>query len=61
MTREEFLAKAIDAARVSSKSSGLPVGITVAQAALESSWETPNSRDEPTTTSASRLMESTSV
>ena len=38
MTREEFLAKAIDAARVSSKSSGLPVGITVAQAALESSW-----------------------
>ena len=38
MTREEFLAKAIDAARESSKSSGLPAGITVAQAALESAW-----------------------
>jgi flagellar protein FlgJ len=38
MTRGEFLEQAISAARVSSKSSGLPAGITVAQAALESAW-----------------------
>jgi len=38
MTRAEFLEQAIAAARVSSKSSGLPAGITVAQAALESAW-----------------------
>jgi flagellum-specific peptidoglycan hydrolase FlgJ len=36
MTHEEFFALAIAAARESSKSSGLPAGITVAQAALES-------------------------
>jgi flagellum-specific peptidoglycan hydrolase FlgJ len=38
MTREEFLKQAIAAAQVSSRTSGLPVGITVAQAALESAW-----------------------
>lgn len=38
MTREQFLEQAIAAAQVSSKTSGLPTGITVAQAALESAW-----------------------
>lgn len=38
MTREEFLAKASAAARQASVQSGLPSGITVAQAALESRW-----------------------
>ena len=38
MTREQFLEQAIAAAQESSKSSGLPAGITVAQAALESAW-----------------------
>lgn len=38
MTREAFIADAIDAARKSSAQSGLPMGITVAQAALESRW-----------------------
>jgi flagellum-specific peptidoglycan hydrolase FlgJ len=36
MTREEFFERAIAAAQTSSKTSGLPAGITVAQAALES-------------------------
>ena len=38
MTREEFIAKATEAARASSATSGFPAGITVAQAALESRW-----------------------
>ncbi|MGE5111889.1 MAG: glycoside hydrolase family 73 protein [Acidobacteriaceae bacterium] len=38
MTREEFLQQAIAAAEASSKSSGLLVGVTVAQAAIESAW-----------------------
>ena len=38
MTREQFLEQAIAAAQASSKASGLPAGITVAQAALESAW-----------------------
>ena len=38
MTKEEFIAAAISAARTSSALSGLPAGITVAQAALESGW-----------------------
>lgn len=38
MTKQEFLSAAIEAARQSSRSSGLPAGITVAQAALESAW-----------------------
>ena len=38
MTRDEFLQMAIKAARASSAESGLPAGITVAQAALESAW-----------------------
>ncbi len=38
MTRDQFLEKAIAAAQSSSKTSGLPAGITVAQAALESAW-----------------------
>lgn len=38
MTKEEFLRKAITAACESSRTSGLPAGVTVAQAALESAW-----------------------
>jgi flagellum-specific peptidoglycan hydrolase FlgJ len=38
MSKEEFLRQAIAAARESSRSSGLPAAITVAQAALESNW-----------------------
>ena len=38
MTKEGFLAAAIPAARTISARSGLPAGITVAQAALESAW-----------------------
>ena len=38
MTKEEFLQQATAAAQESSRSSGLLVGVTVAQAALESSW-----------------------
>jgi flagellum-specific peptidoglycan hydrolase FlgJ len=38
MTREEFIARAREAACKSSSRSGLPAGITVAQAALESRW-----------------------
>lgn len=38
MTKEEFLDVAIAAARESSRVSGLPAGVTVAQAALESAW-----------------------
>ena len=38
MTREEFLADAKEAALAASAASGLPAGITVAQAALESRW-----------------------
>ncbi len=38
MTREEFIAAATKAARDASAESGLPAGITVAQAALESRW-----------------------
>jgi len=38
MTKEEFIAAAIAAAQVSSATSGLPAGVTVAQAALESAW-----------------------
>lgn len=38
MTREEFLQQASAAAHATSKTSGLPAGITVAQAALESAW-----------------------
>jgi flagellar protein FlgJ len=38
MTKNEFLAVAIPAARAASLASGFPAGITVAQAALESDW-----------------------
>jgi len=38
MTREEFLDEARRAAEASSAKSGLPAGVTVAQAALESNW-----------------------
>src|SRR5512146_2718328 len=38
MTKQEFLNAATAAARESSRTSGLPAGITVAQAALESAW-----------------------
>lgn len=38
MTKQEFLAAATTAALESSRISGLPAGITVAQAALESAW-----------------------
>lgn len=38
MTKEEFIAAAAAAARVSSAVSGFPAGVTVAQAVLESAW-----------------------
>jgi flagellum-specific peptidoglycan hydrolase FlgJ len=38
MTKQEFLDAAIAAAREASRVSGLPAGVTVAQAALESAW-----------------------
>jgi flagellum-specific peptidoglycan hydrolase FlgJ len=38
MTKSEFLEAASQAALLASRSSGLPPGITVAQAALESAW-----------------------
>jgi flagellum-specific peptidoglycan hydrolase FlgJ len=38
MTKQDFLDAAIAAARESSGVSGLPPGVTVAQAALESAW-----------------------
>ena len=38
MTKQKFLAQAMDAARKVSATSGFPAGITVAQAALESAW-----------------------
>jgi flagellum-specific peptidoglycan hydrolase FlgJ len=38
MTKEEFLQQASAAAQATSKTSGLPAGITIAQAALESAW-----------------------
>jgi flagellar protein FlgJ len=38
VTRDEFLAQAIAAARAASAVSGFPAGITVAQAALESAY-----------------------
>jgi flagellum-specific peptidoglycan hydrolase FlgJ len=38
MTRAEFIQQAMEAARAASAESGLPAGITVAQAALESRW-----------------------
>lgn len=38
MTKAEFIAAATAAARASSADSGFPVGVTVAQAALESAW-----------------------
>ena len=38
MTKSEFLEAATQAALLASRSSGLPPGITVAQAALESGW-----------------------
>ncbi len=38
MTKQEFLNAAISAAREASRVSGLPPGVTVAQAALESAW-----------------------
>ncbi len=38
MTRDDFIAQATEAARASSTNSGLPAGITAAQAALESGW-----------------------
>src|SRR3954454_12952963 len=38
MTKRDFLQAAKEAARSSSSVSGLPAGITVAQAALESAW-----------------------
>lgn len=38
MSREEFLEAARAAATLASSESGLPAGITVAQAALESAW-----------------------
>jgi flagellum-specific peptidoglycan hydrolase FlgJ len=38
MTRQEFLAAARTAALECARTSGLPAGVTVAQAALESAW-----------------------
>ena len=38
MTKAEFITQAIAAARTSSRTSGLPAAMTVAQAALESNW-----------------------
>lgn len=38
MTKQEFIAAAAAAACESSRVSGLPAGVTVAQAALESAW-----------------------
>jgi flagellum-specific peptidoglycan hydrolase FlgJ len=38
MTKEEFLTAAKAAALESARTSGLPAGVTVAQAALESAW-----------------------
>ncbi|HWR34720.1 MAG TPA: glucosaminidase domain-containing protein [Clostridia bacterium] len=38
MTRDEFIRVATEAARTASARSGLPAGVTVAQAALESRW-----------------------
>lgn len=38
MNKQEFLHAATDAAELASAVSGLPAGITVAQAALESAW-----------------------
>lgn len=38
MTRERFVVEASRASRASSALSGLPAGVTVAQAALESGW-----------------------
>lgn len=38
MNKKEFLAAALAAAKESSAVSGLPAGVTVAQAALESAW-----------------------
>ena len=38
MTRTEFIAAATAAAQAASAASGIPAGVTVAQAALESAW-----------------------
>ena len=38
MTKQQFLTAATEAALESSRTSGLPPGVTVAQAALESAW-----------------------
>ena len=38
MSKEEFLRTATEAAQAVSAASGLPAGITIAQAALESAW-----------------------
>jgi flagellum-specific peptidoglycan hydrolase FlgJ len=38
MNRDEFLRAAIEAAQEVSRTSGLPAGVTVAQAILESNW-----------------------
>src|SRR5512146_1104416 len=38
MTKRDFLEAAVAAARESSRASGLPAGVTVAQAVLESAW-----------------------
>lgn len=38
MNKQEFLRMATEAAKAASEISGLPAGITVAQAALESAW-----------------------
>jgi flagellar protein FlgJ len=38
MTKDEFIAVATAAAQTSSATSGFPLGVTVAQAALESAW-----------------------
>ena len=38
MTKQEFLQLATEAAKISAAASGLPAGVTVAQAALESAW-----------------------
>src|SRR5512138_400251 len=40
MSKSEFLELATTAAAASSRASGLPAGVTVAQAALESAWGT---------------------
>ncbi len=45
MTKQEFLAAATVAALDSSRVSGLPAGVTVAQAALESAWGLQLSRE----------------